>query len=119
MADHLARGGAGIGKAEMKHNIVQPGFQNLQHLFAGDSAAAQRFFIHPAELPFNQAVVILELLLLNQAFAIFGGFAAGLRAMHAGTIIAAFEIFRGAENRDAETAADANAGTCVTSHINL
>ena len=36
--------------------------------------------------------------------------------MDARTVIAPLEIFRRAENRDAETAADANTRTSITSH---
>ncbi len=32
VADHLAGGGAGVAKAEVKHDVVQARFQNLQHL---------------------------------------------------------------------------------------
>ena len=70
--NHLARRGAGVRKAEVKNHVVQARLQNLQHLFAGDAAALQRLFIDAAELAFQQAVVITELLLLNQTEAVIG-----------------------------------------------
>ena len=114
--NHLARRGARVRKAEVINHVVEARLQNLQHLFAGDAAAFQRLFIDAAELAFEQAVVITQLLLLDQTQAVIGVFAARLRAVNAGTVVAALKIFRRAENRHAETAADANAGTCITSH---
>ena len=72
VANHLARGGAGVRKSEVKNHVVQARLQNLQHLFAGDTAAAQGFFIDAAKLLFHQAVVITELLLLDQTEAVIG-----------------------------------------------
>ena len=117
VGDQLPGGGAGIGEAEMISDVVQAGLQNLQHLLAGDAAALQGALINAAELAFQQAVVIAQLLLLDQAEAVVGVLAAGLRAVHAGAVIAALEVFRGAEDRNAEAAADANAGTSITSHL--
>ena len=114
--NHLPRGGAGVRKTEVINHVVEARLQNLQHLFARDATAFQRLFVNAAELALHQTVIVTELLLLDQAEAVIGVLAAGLGAMHAGTVIAAFEIFRRAEDRDAETAADANAGTCITSH---
>ena len=94
VANHLARGGAGVGKAEVINDVVEARLQNLQHLLAGDTATAQRFFINAAKLAFHQTVEITELLFLNQAEAIIGGLAAGFRAMDAGAVIAALKIFR-------------------------
>src|SRR4029077_6183671 len=84
--------------------------------FTGDATAFQRFFINTTELFFHQAVVIAELLLLDQPQAVIGVLAARLRAMDAGTVVAAFKIFCRAEDRNSEPAADANTGTCITSH---
>src|SRR5665213_379994 len=116
VVDQLAGRSARVPKAKVKHHVVQTGFQNLQHRLAGDAAAAQRLFINTAKLLLHQTVVITQLLLLVQAFAVFGGLATRLRPVDAGTVVAAFEIFRRTENRNSETAADADAGTCVTSH---
>ena len=55
----------------------------------------QRLLINAAELALQQAVVIAELLLLDQAEAVIGVLAAGLRAVNAGTVVAAFQIFVG------------------------
>ena len=41
---------------------------------------------------------------------------AGLGTVNTGAIISALEIFRGTKNGDAESAANANARTCITSH---
>ena len=38
--DQLTRGRARIGEAQVITNVIQPGLQNLQHLFAGDTTAA-------------------------------------------------------------------------------
>jgi hypothetical protein len=89
----------------------------LQHLLTGDAAALERALIYTPELPFHEAVIITQLLLLDQTEAVIGMLAARLGAVHAGTVIPALKIFRGAEDRRAKTAADANAGTCITSHM--
>jgi hypothetical protein len=88
-------------------------------LLAGDATATQGFFIDATELAFEQSVIVFELLLLNEAESIIRGFAAGLRTMNARAVIAALKIFGGAKNRDAETAADANAGTYIASNIKI
>ena len=44
VADHLARGGAGIREAEVENNVVETGLENLEHLFARDTTAAQSAF---------------------------------------------------------------------------
>src|SRR5215468_7559607 len=109
VANHLARGSARVGKAKVENHVVETCLKNLQHLLAGYTAAAQRLLVNATELAFEQAVVITELLLLDEAEAVIGVLAAGLRAMHARTVIAAFQIFCRAENRSSESAADANA----------
>jgi hypothetical protein len=78
--------------------------------------ALERLFINAAKLAFEEAVIITELLLFDQAEAVIGVLAARLGTMHAGAIIAALKIFRRAENRYSEPAADANPRTCITSH---
>ena len=40
--NHLARGAAGIGKAEAKNDVIEACLQKLEDLFAGDTAAVQR-----------------------------------------------------------------------------
>jgi len=45
------------------------------------------------ELALHQTVVVTELLLLIQTEGIIGFLAAGLRAMHAGSVILALEVF--------------------------
>ncbi len=99
VGDHLAGGGAGVGKTELIHHVVQAGFENLQHLLAGDAAALQRLFIHAAELALHQPVIIAQFLLFDQTQAVIGGLAAGFGAVNAGAIIAAFQVFRRAEDR--------------------
>jgi hypothetical protein len=105
-----------FAKAEVIDDVVQPGFENLQHLLAGDAAALEGALIDAAELAFHQAVEIAQLLLLDQAQAVFGVLAAGLGSVNARAVIAAFQVFVRAEHRDAEAAADAGAGSSVTSH---
>ena len=117
VGDHLAGGGAGVGKAEMIDDVVEAGLEDLQHLLAGDAAAVECASHNAAKLALEQAVLVTELLLLDEADGVIGVLAAGLGAVHAGTVVAAFQSFGRAENRDSETAADAGAGTCVTSHI--
>src|ERR1035441_1259073 len=117
MRHQLPGGRARIGETEMIGDIVQPGLQNLQHVFARNPSAPQRAFVNASELALEQAIIITKLLLLNQAQPIVGVLAARLRAMHARTVIAALEVFRRAEDRNTEAAADANAGTSITSHL--
>src|SRR5260370_1270408 len=114
--DELAGGCPRICETQMIADIVQPRFQNLQHLFAGDAAALQGALIHAPELTLQKPVVIPEFLFLDQAQAVVGVFGAPLRAVNAGAVAAALEILRGPEDGDAESAADANAGTGVTCH---
>src|SRR6266404_6182442 len=111
VGDELARTRSRIGKAQMVTNIVQPGLQNLEHLFAGDAAALQSAFIHAPKLALQKAVVIPELLFLDQTQSIIGVLAARLGAVNARTVTAALEILRGPKNGQAKSAADANAGT--------
>ena len=97
--------------------VTQDEYTRMEHLLAGDAAAPEGLLIDVAELLLHEAVKITELLLLNEAEAVFRGLAAGtFRAVDAGRIVAALQILRGAENRNAETATDADAGTCVTCH---
>src|SRR5262249_33513492 len=116
MADQLARGGTSVSKAEMIADVVQSGFEDLQHLLTSHTAALERAFIHATKLTFEKAVVVVQLLLLDQAEAVIGVLAARFGTVDAWPIIAAFEIFGRAEDGHTETAADANAGTCITSH---
>ena len=95
------------------------GFRYTKKVLAGDTAASESALINAAKLALHQTVIITQLLLLDQAEAVIGVLAAGLRAMHARTVISTFQIFRWAKDRHAKAAADANAGTCVTSHRNL
>ena len=60
---------------------------------------------------------VSQLLFLDQTQAVISVFAARFGAMHAGTVIAALEIFGRAKDGNAEPAANANARTCVTSHV--
>jgi len=76
MADQLPGGGAGIGKTQMITDIVQPGFQNLQHLLAGNATAFQGAFVNAAELAFEQAIIVAQFLFLDQPQGIVGLFAA-------------------------------------------
>src|SRR5438477_6115970 len=117
MTDQLPGRRARVGEPQMIAEVVQPGFQDLQHLLAGDAAALQRTLVHAPELSFEQSVIITELLLLDKTESIIGVLAARLRTVHARAIIAAFKIFRRAEDGHAEPAAYANARTCVTSHF--
>src|SRR5262249_36614122 len=119
MRNHLARSGAGVGKAKVENHVVETRLENLQHLLTGNTTAAQCLLVNATELALEQTVVVTELLLLDEAEAVIGVLGAGLRAVHARTVIAAFQIFRGAENRNTESAADTNAGTCITSHIKI
>src|SRR5262249_14394377 len=117
MAHELAGGRARIGKAQVINHVVEARLQDLQHLFAGDAAALERAFVNAPELAFEQTVIITQLLFFVQAHPVVGDFASGLGAVHAGRIIAAFEIFGRPKNGQAEAAADANAGTSVASHV--
>ena len=117
MGHQLPGGRARIGEAEMISDIVQPGLQDLQHLLAGNSTAPESAFVNAPELALEQAVVIAELLFLNQTQTVIGVLATRLRAMHAGAVIAPLEVFRRAKDRNTEAAADANAGTSITSHL--
>jgi len=103
----------------MVANIVQPGLENLQHLFAGNTTALECALVDATELAFEKAVVVTEFLLLNQAETVIGMLAARLRTVNAGSIVAPFEIFGRAKDGHAKTAADANSRTCITSHSKI
>src|SRR5690348_7913066 len=98
----------------MVADVVQPGFENLQHLFAGDAAALEGALVDTAELPLHQAIIVTKLLLFDEAKPVIGVLAAGLGAMNARAIVAALQVLSGAKNRDAKTTADANARTSIT-----
>src|SRR5690349_3473055 len=119
MRNHLACRSTRGRETKVINDVVQTRLQNLQHLLAGDTTALERLFVNAPELLLHQTVVITKLLLLDEAKAVVRHLAAGLRAVDTGTVVAAFEILRGAEHRDTEAAADANAGTCIASHKNL
>jgi len=116
VTDKLPGGGAGVGKSQMVANVVETRLENLEHLLSGDTPALESAFIDAAKLAFQQAVVIAQLLLFDQTQGVVGVLAPRLGTMHTRTVVAPLEVFRGAENGDAEAAADANAGTCITSH---
>ena len=116
MIDHLARGGAGVGEAEVINHVVETHLEDLQHGLAGDAAALERAFVNVAKLAFHQTIVVTQLLLFEQTERVVGHFAAGFRPVHARSVISSFEVFRGAEDGCAEPAADAGARSCVTSH---
>src|SRR5437870_12875342 len=97
--------------------VIQAGLQNLQHVFAGDTTALEGAFINTAKLPLQQAIIVTQLLLLNETQTVIGVLAAGLWTVHTGAVIAALQIFGGAKDGDAEPAADADARTCITSHF--
>ena len=71
--------------------------KNLSELFAAAEGFAALLF-------FDEAQTVIRVL------------AARFGTVHPGTVIAALEIFGRAENRQTEPAADADAGTSVTSH---
>src|SRR5437667_3054009 len=104
MADKLAGGGARIREPQVIANVIETGLEDLQHLFAGDATALEGALINSAELPLHQAVVIAQLLLFDQTQTIIGVLAARLGAMDAGAVVAALQIFRGAEDGPGETA---------------
>ena len=106
-----------IGETQMISNIIQPGFQDLKHVLAGHTTAPESAFVNAPELPLKQSVIIAKLLFLNQTQTVIGVFAARFRAMHTRAVIAPFEVFRRAKDGNAKTAADANAGTSITSHF--
>ena len=60
--DHLPRGVARIGEAQAKKNVVEPRFEKLEQNFARDAAPGERGLEITAELPFEQPVLIAELL---------------------------------------------------------
>src|SRR5579871_3139338 len=117
MRHHLTRKWPRRGKPDAENHVVQPRFEQLQQCFAGHTTLLQRLVEHPAELRLHEPVLITQLLLLRQADAVVTLLAPRfLRAVHAGRIRPAFEIFRRAENRLAKSAADANSWSFISCH---
>src|ERR1035438_1699481 len=79
----------------------------------------QGLFKHAAELRLHESVLVTQLLLLRQAQAVIALLATGLlRAVYTRRISAALQVFRRAENRLSESAADANSWSFVSCHGN-
>jgi hypothetical protein len=112
MVDELTGGSDGSCRSRAWKTTLSKRVSKICSIvLAGDTAACAAPFHRRRGTGFSmQAVVIAELLLLDQAFAVFGGACGGTWAMDTGTIVAAFEILRVAKNRNAKTAADADAG---------
>src|SRR5580693_9260648 len=114
--DKLACGGAAPGQAKEVNHAVEARLKQLEKALAGDAA----FFLgdgeDAAELALEQAINIAELLLFVKANAVFGVLAAGLGAVLAGWIRAAFVSLGCAENGLAKTTADASGRSDIASH---
>ena len=120
VGNHLAGGAAGVGEAEAVDDVVEAGLEKLEEDLAGDAAAGGGDGEVAAELAFEDAVLIAQLLLLGEGDGVIGLLAAGaFRAVHAGAVVLAFERLRGAEEGDSEAAADSCFGASVTCHIEL
>src|SRR5262249_12438270 len=100
-------------------DVVQACLENLQHLFSRHATALQSAFINTTELALEQAIIIAELLLFDQAKAVISMFPPGLWTMNTGAIVTALKVFRWTKNWDAESAANANTRTSITSHSKL
>lgn len=117
MADELAGGKAGVGKAHAEHDVVETQFEHLQEVFTSHTFAALGFGEEAAELLLHETVLEAQLLLFSEGSAVLGSFAASV----AGTVlsrweIASFEGFGGAKDGNAETAVDLFARASVASH---
>jgi hypothetical protein len=119
VGNQLAGGSARIRETEIITDIVEASLQNLEHMLAGNAAPLEGTLVDTAELALQKAVVITKLLFFNEAKAVVSMLAAGLGAMNTRAVIAALEVLAGAKDRNAEPAADADTGTCITSHTKL
>jgi hypothetical protein len=86
-------------------------------IFAGYTATPKSAFVNSTELALHQAVIITELLFLNQTQTVIGVLATRFGTVHARAIVATLEIFRRAEDGNTKATADANAGTSIASHF--
>ena len=84
----LARLGAGAGKAQTVHHVVQPGLQQTEQVFTGHAGHFLRQLEIVVELVLQHTVIPLGELLCTQLLAVFGRLLAAL-AMLAGGVCAA------------------------------
>src|SRR5204863_9555114 len=106
VGNELARAAAGIREAETEDDVIEPRFQKLKQRFAGHSALAQGGLENPAELFFEQAVLVTELLFFTERDRVIGLFAARtFGTVHAGTIILSLKRFGWSKERHAVAAA--------------
>ena len=97
-------------------DAASKGLEELQETLAGHATLTLGDLEDAAELAFQEAVNVAELLLFVEADGVLRDLAAGLRAVLAGRIAAALERLAGAEDMLAEAAADAGGGAGITSH---
>ena len=81
VADELPRLGARVREAETVNHVVEPPLEENHQRFAGDAPHAVRALEQPTELPLEQAVHALQLLLLAQLQAVLGEFHASLTVL--------------------------------------
>ncbi len=83
VANHLAGLSPALAEAKPMHDVVEPALQQRHERVARVSLALDRFVKILAELAFEHAVIVLDLLLLAQVHAVVGELAAAL-LVHAG-----------------------------------
>src|SRR5690606_22523639 len=122
MADELPGRGPGQREAHAVDDVVQAGLEQLQEDLAGVAALGSRLLVVIAELPLEQAVDTLDLLLLTQLVGVVGQLAATRGgAVLAGLLLQlALRIKRPRRRLQAEVgtfaAGELALGTNVTSH---
>jgi len=104
-------------EAETEDDVIESRFQKLKQRFTGDAALAQRALENAAELFFEQAVLITELLFFTERDRVIGLFAARtFGAVHAGRIILSLKRFGGSKERHAVAAAHFGFRSGVSAH---
>ena len=76
VANHLASLSPALAEAEPMDDVVQPAFEDHHQRVAGVALALYGFMVVLAELAFEHAIIVLDLLLLAQVNAVVGELAA-------------------------------------------
>jgi hypothetical protein len=117
MPNELSGSGAGEAKATVINHVVQSGLQNLKHLLTGYATHAQCALINVAELTLLKTVKVAKLLFLEKANSVITVLPPRLGPVHPRRVGSAFQILGGTEDGNAQSAADANTGTCISCHV--
>src|SRR5690606_33521653 len=116
VVDQLAGLAARPREAEAVDDVVEAGLEELEEVLAGDALLAGRLLEEVLELPLQQAVGVLRLLLLLELDGVLALLPAAGVAVLAGAVGFALERLGGAEDRFPESPRELLLGSAVTGH---